>query len=144
VKTWLLSLIILIGTGFSAPSVASVVSFKVWKAQKVQQAQSALVRIQKELKSFSVAPPTLKVRLKQSKTNVAIAQELTPNDYFVLYLGPKHKGNAKALEKAARFMSREELAEILVGYSNHLRQGDEGPRPSFPPVLSRSAPPFSN
>jgi hypothetical protein len=119
-----------------SPAFAGVVSYKVWKAQKVQQAKSSLSRIQKEEKRRSTS--AVKVRLKQAKTNMAIAKELTPNDYFVLYLGPKYKGNGKALEVAARFMSRQELAEILVGYSNQLHQRDDLPSPSYPPVLSRS------
>jgi hypothetical protein len=119
------------------PASAGVVSYKVWKAQKVQQAKNSLSHTQKELKSSS-ENSAIKMRLKQAKTNVAIARELTPNDYFVLYLGPKYQGNAKALEVAARFMSRQELAEILVGYSNHLHQREEFPSPSFPPVLSHA------
>ncbi|HEX4923255.1 MAG TPA: hypothetical protein VFV50_04185, partial [Bdellovibrionales bacterium] len=91
-------------------------------------------KIQKQ----SSSSPAQRARLRQAKTNVAIAQELTPNDYFILYLSPKYRNNARALEVAARFMSRQELAEILVGYSNHLQSREEGPRPSFPPVMSRT------
>ncbi len=103
-------------------------SFKVWKAQKIQQAQSTL----KHAKKRAETSPTEAARLKQAKTNMVIAQELSPNDYFILYLAPKYQGNQKALEVAARFMSRQELAEILVGYSNHLKTREESPRPSFP------------
>ncbi|MEQ1877529.1 MAG: hypothetical protein ABL958_12860 [Bdellovibrionia bacterium] len=129
-KLWIVLILISI---MATSAQAGVVSFKVWKAQKIQQAQSTL----KIAKKNSVTSAASGARLKQAKTNMVIAQELSPNDYFILYLAPKYQGNAKALEVAARFMSRQELAEILVGYSNHLQTREEGPRPSFPPVLTR-------
>lgn len=128
-RTWILGILVLIACGSAQ---GAVVSFKVWKAQKIQQAQGSL----KTAKKASTSPAN-KARLKQAKTNLLIAQELSPNDYFILYLAPKYQGNAKALEVAARFMSRQELAEILVGYSNTLQTREDGPRPSFPPVLTR-------
>jgi hypothetical protein len=131
VRHWILGILVLITCGSAQ---GAVVSFKVWKAQKIQLAQTTLKSAKKTAVS---ATPAGRARLKQAKTNLLIAQELSPNDYFILYLAPKYQGNAKALEVAARFMSRQELAEILVGYSKTLQTREDGPRPSFPPVLTR-------
>jgi hypothetical protein len=108
--------------------MAAVLSFKHWKAQKVTQAKSVVVQVRREMKSFSVLPPSLKARYKQALTNVSIAKELSPNDYFVLYIGPRFKGNTKAIAEATKGLSKEEIAEILVGYSDQLNEKPEVPR----------------
>lgn len=62
-------------------------------------------------------------RLRQAQLNVQIAHELTVNDYFVLYLSQfKERG---AFLEAAKKLTPEETADLMVTYQRHLVGSDQ-------------------
>ncbi|HMS10269.1 MAG TPA: hypothetical protein PKE66_12335, partial [Pyrinomonadaceae bacterium] len=70
--------------------------------------------------------------LRQAQLNVQIAHELTVNDYFVLYLS-QLKGREAFLE-AAKKLTPEETADLMVAYQRHLVGSDQAEASSMPAV----------
>jgi hypothetical protein len=132
------------------PAGPGVLGFRAWKASRTDEARSALQRLQVDasMESLSAldrapapaageatvgvatkAPPRttsaqrFERRLEQARLNVEIAQDLTVNDYFVLYLKPfKSK---EAFLAAARKLSPDEMGELMLAYQKQLA-GDAG------------------
>ena len=62
-------------------------------------------------------------RVQQARLNVEISQELTVNDYFILYLSQFK--NREAFVEAAKKLTPEEAADLMIAYQKHLTQSVE-------------------
>ena len=116
-----------------------VMGFQAWKASRVEEAKTQLERLQAEPNSEKM--PTQKPtdtkgqtargteerapklgrpdqHLSQAQLNYEIAQELSVNDYFVLYLSQFKERSA--LTEAARKLSVEETADLMAAYQKAL------------------------
>lgn len=133
----------------SAQSEAPVIGFQGWKNARVEEAKSALERIQtssdrspsqgakpaeaRERRNDSVTPPSrlqslqknprADQRLQQAQLNLEIAQELSVNDYFVLYLSQFK--NRESFVEAAKRLTPEEAAELMMAYQRSLRSHEQ-------------------
>ncbi|MES2963194.1 MAG: hypothetical protein V4760_04830 [Bdellovibrionota bacterium] len=122
-----------------------VMGFQAWKASRVEEAKTQIDRIQGEAGVDKVtgerAPgeknpvvkgaetkslakdrlqksPRIDQRLQQAQLNLEIAQELSVNDYFVLYLSPFK--DRSAFQEAARKLSVDETADLMLAYQRSL------------------------
>ncbi|MEK7355815.1 MAG: hypothetical protein AAB250_05170 [Bdellovibrionota bacterium] len=122
-----------------------VMGFQAWKASRIEEAKTQIDRLQGELgadkaqgdrapgeknpvmKSLDGKPiakdrlqktPRADQRLSQAQLNLEIAQELSVNDYFVLYLG-RFKERA-AFQEAARKLSVDEAADLMIAYQRSI------------------------
>lgn len=147
-----LSLQAAMGNTAAAPVMAKpeLLSFKVWKTMRVDEAKANLERIQIEatriqagvinvdtrgIKSGVRSRQKIEQEISQAKMNVEINQDLTVNDYFILYLG-QFQG-PEALVEAAKKLSPEEIAELLGAYRRHLTGPDQA-REQLPRTLPRN------
>lgn len=139
----LLSVFALPAFGSVEPTATSPLGFKDWKASRINEAKSALEKLQVELdpnlskaQSSKAAnlPKSQKAdtRLSQAKTNLAIAQELGAHDYFVLYLS-QLKTEAE-VQEAAKKLDPSEVAEIMIGIKKQL--SEEGTNIVAPPIVT--------
>ena len=121
-----------------SPAFGSVapLGFKEWKTSRVEEARSALDKIQMELDPNLPAAqakahiPAAKApgrvqkvgradsRLTQAQTNLEIAQELGAHDYFVLYLS--HLNSEADIQEASKKLDPSEVAEIMIGIKKQL------------------------
>ena len=121
----------------------SVMGFQTWKASRIDDAKTAVERLSDPEKESATPVPKsarrgkqdpgsrlqlatktgrLDQRLQQAQINLEIAQELTVNDYFVLYLSQfKQK---EAFIEAAKKLSPEEAADLMMSYQKRLSSGD--------------------
>ena len=125
-KTFLRALIIIllaaITTGEGARADVSVVSFQAWKTSRIEETRTALEKLQQAEKTTpgkklaAVVPKNLKSdpKFQQAQLNLEIAQELTVNDYFILYLSQFNQ--REAFVEAARKLSPEESADLMMSY----------------------------
>lgn len=115
-----------------------VLSFKAWRSRRVIEAKSQVSQIKETMRqqnrSENSRTADLKNRLEQELLNVKIAQELSANDYFVLYLTEQFKGDEGAVLQAVKRMSQKEVAEILINYQKRLMQQESEAR-----LIPRSA-----
>ena len=104
---------------------ASVLSFKAWKARRVNEARSAVRQFKGDLQTAKKSGhedsiKTQEIRLEQAEINVEITQELGPTDYFVLYLAKNFPKDSSAVRQAVTKMSQSEVAEILMSYQKKM------------------------
>jgi hypothetical protein len=122
-----------------------VMGFQAWKASRIEEAKTQIERIQGEAgvdkavgdrapgektpvvngagskplaKDRLQKSPRIDQRLQQAQLNLEIAQELSVNDYFVLYLS-RFKERA-AFQEAARKLSVDETADLMFAYQKSL------------------------
>lgn len=128
-----------------ARAESNVLGFQAWKASRIDEAKTALEKLTTEGgmdrpmpsgtpgnaaridKRVEPAKPAQAHRndpkLQQAELNVEVAQELTVNDYFVLYLNQfKDK---EALLEAAKKLSPEEVAELMMAYRKNLNGAEQ-------------------
>lgn len=117
-------LYVLLIMSLTSPSWASVMSFSQWKAQQIGLAKS--IYSDAVIDSRRGGQEGLS-RLRKARVKLVVAQELSPNDYFELYLSRHYNNNFKALEMAAKKMRPAELAEILMSYSDKLNHVEVSP-----------------
>lgn len=122
-----------------------VMGFQAWKASRIEEAKAQIDRITGEMgadraqgdrapgeklpvvkgadgkalaKDRLQKAPRIDQRLQQAQLNLEIAQELSVNDYFVLYLS-RFKERA-AFQEAARKLSVDEAADLMIAYQKSL------------------------
>ena len=118
---------------------AEILGFRAWKNQRIEDARLNLDRAQSEASADRQIPSrTLHVRagasgtriqraskgesrLQQAQLNLELATELTINDYFVLYLSQSN--GTEAIVEAAKKMSADEVAELMMAYKKRLDSG---------------------
>lgn len=98
---------------YTLQSFAGVLGFREWKQRRIAEKTSIISQIKND-KLLSKEERALK--LKRAQFNLKTETELTPDDYFHLYLSERFRNNPEKSKEAARKLSKEELAEILVGY----------------------------
>ena len=142
------ALLILLSAPLAAK--AEVRSFKAWKANQTEDARAALQRLQIDSsienaasleKSQRTSGSTRSDRrLEQARLNVEIAQELTTNDYFLLYL--KTFRSKEALLEAARKLTPDEMGDLMIAYQKQLstEPSDPSPTPGSSPASQRAVP----
>jgi hypothetical protein len=143
------------GSVFSSSAKAAetaVLGFQAWKTSRVDDARSNLEKLQAEKPSQALAAitgpkpsdkknqseqaramalrvPRTDQKVQQAQLALEIAQELTINDYFVLYLGP-FKNNRDAYIEAAKKLSPEESADLMMSYQKRLIGSSEADEPT--------------
>jgi hypothetical protein len=104
-----------------------ILSYKVWKQKKLDEAKSIVASLKKEEKRQSQVKDAetddkedLSSKITQAEVNLGVAKELSANDYFLLYVSPQFKDNKDALLQAAKTLSSKDMAEILNAYQKKL------------------------
>jgi hypothetical protein len=112
-----------------AGSTAGVLAFQAWKQSQIDDAKTHVEKAQASLlvqpKSSGAPDTSARIRsgraeqiVRQAQLNVEIAQELTVNDYFVLYLN-QFKTKDAFLDVAKK-LTPDETADLLVAYQKSL------------------------
>jgi hypothetical protein len=160
VKGFCLILFLVVGFGLSSRA-QTVVSFKDWKSEKIQQIQGRISaeKLQLEALKLKKAPETIvagkpaakgdsgishliqryEQQLTQEEWNLEVAQDLSITEYVMLYVGAQP--SKQRLIQAASKLSAEEVAELMEAYSVSL--GVQTPAENIlnpPPALSRAVP----
>ncbi|MDZ4676499.1 MAG: hypothetical protein SGI74_03230 [Oligoflexia bacterium] len=106
-----------------------MLSYKVWKQKKITDSQALLTELKKEIRKYNNPKnpeeeeylSSLNLRLSHAELNWGVIQELSANDYFLLYLAPQAKNNYEALKSAAKTLSPSDMADILEAYQRKLQ-----------------------
>ncbi len=121
----------------SLTAKAEVLSYKSWKSQQVKEAQTSVKKAK--------ATPGHDEELYKALLSLEMSKDLTVNDYFVIYLS-KHKDGKKALQQAAKKLSRDDVATLLSFYKDNLGEKNQPPSEgkseipnSAPPVPANAA-----
>jgi|GEM_PF-6616964 len=114
-------------------TINPLLTFQVWKTQKINIAQEALTALKKDPKSPK-APGEL---ARQMEYNLEVAHGLTVSDYFALYMKKKSPEEILALTKT---LSPEEVATLLMGYKKLTETPQVAPS-TAPRPESPAAPP---
>jgi hypothetical protein len=136
-----------------------VMGFQAWKSSRVEEAKVQIDRLQSELGADrtqgdrapgekipvvngpgakSLAKDRLQKstradqRLQQAQLNLEIAQELSVNDYFVIYLS-RFKERA-AFQEAARKLSVDEAADLMMAYQRSIDM-NSAPEAALPTAM---------
>jgi len=144
---------------FAFSARAEVVGFQAWKANRVEEARAGLEKLQND----KTVPPLATVpkqsqgaksesrlqvsqksvrsdfKIQQAQTNLELARELTVNDYFVLYLSQFKSRDA--FVEAAKKLSSEETADLMMSYQKHLSSGGGAYDDIMPSAAGLAAPP---
>lgn len=122
----------------SANAAPEVMGFQSWKASRIDDAKSILEKLQQDHAPAASAKrpeptkvasagttaskaPRADAKLQQAQMSLDVAHELTVNDYFVLYLS-QFKTREAFLE-AAKKLTPEESADLMISYQKHLVSG---------------------
>ena len=121
----------------SAVKPSSYKSFREWKSQRVQDAQSKILVIRTQIDSRKAARGTdpnlaqgrkgfeagepgvtlLERQLRQEQYDLEMAKDLSVTDYFVGYL-TKVQDKKSAIQDVASKLTPEEVAELMMAYAN--------------------------
>lgn len=107
--------VLLVSTNvFAAP-----VSFQQWKTRRVAEKMYLLTQLKRER-----ALPTdiHQAKVSQAQFNLQTEKDLTPEDYFHLYLFEQFKTNPENAKETAKSLSKAELADIVVSYISATKQ----------------------
>ena len=126
---------------FTQIARADVMSFQDWKKLKVGEAQVQTTGAPAETKSpasTTNSPKTGKVpKIEASKLALEIAQELTIDDYFALYLSQfKDKSD---FSEAAKKLTPSEMGDLLLTLKNTMNKSNSNETPqnlSYSPLTS--------
>lgn len=105
-------------------ALPQVLSFKDWKASRVEESQKVIDKMSAEsvgsakAANANNAGKTRAAKLQQALQNAEIAQNLTVNDYFVLYLSQFQTKDA--FTEAAKRLSPEDVAELMMAFQKSL------------------------
>ncbi len=107
---------------FAANVFANTISFQKWKIRRVAEKNSVVIQVKRD-KSLSYEARQSK--LAQAQFNLQTEKDLTPEDYFYLYLVEQFKSNPESARETAKSLSKEELASLVVSYINATNQFKE-------------------
>ncbi len=99
--------------------LASPLSFQKWKLRRVAEKTSIVAQIRQDK---SLPTGIHQNKLNQAMFNLQTEKDLTPEDYFHLYLVEQFKSNPSKARDTAKSLSKEELADIVVSYINATQQ----------------------
>lgn len=100
-------------------AMAGTLSFKEWKGRRVAEKTSVIRQVERERSMTGSARDN---KLAQARFNLQTEQDLTPEDYFHLYLMEQFRKNPNQARETAKSLSKEELADIVVSYINATNQ----------------------
>lgn len=152
---------VVIASLFASKAAAAALSFQEWKTARVEEAKSALDRLQMDLQIERIPSPTptqqsasgiaghnypqentapirqartsrADQRLQQAQLNFEISQELGVSDYFALYLAQLTDRNA--LAEATKKFSPNEVLELALLYQKLAMNGPDSPPAVSAPV----------
>ena len=135
---------------FTQIARAEIMSFQDWKKFKVDQAQAQAAQPSKALEATPAAPlplasaaptKTKAPKIEASKLALQIAQELSIEDYFALYLSQFH--DRSDFIDAAKKLSPTELADLLLTLKMTLAKENQSDSPqslSFSTLTAPSVP----
>ena len=92
---------------------AAGLSFHDWKFRRIQEAQSVVRQLQHDK---SLQREEKESRVSRASAKLVAEKDLSPNDYFHLYLIDLYKKSPNEAKQAACKLTKEETAEILLGY----------------------------
>src|SRR5690606_34678487 len=98
---------------------ANPLSFQQWKSRRVTEKESVVEQIKQ---NKSLKTEARQKKLTQALANIETEKDLSPEDYFHLYLVELFKNNPNGAREAAKTLSKEELAAIIVSYINTTNQ----------------------
>lgn len=145
-----LFLVTFISIGILSPSSQAeargvrVLSFKVWKQKKINEAKAVMRRKRQEARRLRVYASDEDLReeaqkaLAQSLINVDVAKELTSHDYLVLYVFPNFQGNRKAIRAAVKSLNSWQMADIISNYRSQMRRNKIEDETSYDNYVGRS------
>ncbi len=112
--------------------------FQAWKQLQFEEAKKGLEKLQAVAPGLSKLTPTdvaknpklqrLDQRMRQLQFNVEVAQELTLNDYFLIYLSQFKSKDL--LTDAAKHLTPEEIGELLLAYQRSAVRADQVDAPA--------------
>jgi hypothetical protein len=135
------------------PAEAEILSFQAWKSARVDEARTNIDKIQSDKSGSAAAaaspkgaastglirPARTDQRLAQAQSGLEVAQELSVNDYFVLYLSQMR--GREAFVEAAKKLTPEESAELMMSYQKHLSLNGSGYDETLPSGAAASPTP---
>jgi hypothetical protein len=104
---------------------SAVLSFKEWKGQKIQLAQTEYKSLEEEYlnkKRETPQDPKLKAlysELKHSKESLGELSDLSVTDYFIAYLS-QFKAKKAVFQTALSKLASDEISELMTAYANSL------------------------
>lgn len=118
-------------TAFAAPQPTNEAPqiYKIWKEQQIVEAKNNVVRMANKItlaragklpeKELQALQPIERMdnELRVAQENLQIAQELSVEDYFVVYLS-RFKSRPDAIQSVASRMSKDEVAELIRAMLN--------------------------
>lgn len=111
------------------PTIENPQIYKTWKDQQIVEAKNNVVRIANKItlaragklpeKELQALQPLERMdnELRVAQENLQIAQELSVEDYFVVYLS-RFKARPDAIQSVASRMSKDEVAELIRAMLN--------------------------
>ena len=140
-KSCLLTFLLIFTLGGAAHGAthSHVLTFKIWKHKKIDEAMSVVSELKREIRKMSNTKDQateedrqdLLHQKTQAELNLGVARELSANDYFVLYVAPQFKDNAEAMGQAAKNLSSKDVADILAAYQKRLEPGNSDGEPNL-------------
>lgn len=122
----------------AAPSGNGVMGYQAWKQLQVEESKKGLEKLQALAPGFSklsageiAKNPKLQrldQRMRQTQLNLEVAQELSLNDYFLIYLSQFKSKDL--LAEAAKHLTPEELGELLLAYQHNVLRADQVDAPA--------------
>ena len=122
--TGFLFVILLSFSNAVAGGAGSIQSFREWKSSKVQGVLARVVSLKAQSQGAKthVEKQQFAKMLAQESWNLEITNDLSVNDYFVLYLAPLERAPNRFKEAAAR-LTQAEMVELMASYSRSLYSG---------------------
>lgn len=132
-----------LSVGFSVAGGAQVKSYREWKTEKVQMAQSKVTTLKTQVEARksqrttaagvdpnlakkssteaalpqNISTEKLEKQLRMEQYALEVAQDLSVTDYFVGYI-TKIKDKKAAFNEVAGKLTPEEVAELMTAYAN--------------------------
>ena len=103
----------------TANTFAGTLSFRQWKHRRIAEKNSIVTQIKRD-KSLNVE--IRQNKLIQAKLNLQTEKDLSPDDYFHLYLVEQFKKDPKSARATAKTLSKDELADIIISYISATNQ----------------------
>lgn len=130
--------ILMISFTLKAAEAPPILSFKEWKAEKINTAVQQTVNMRNlilktKASGLSKNLPPLEKQLTQLNWNLDVAQDLSITDYFVLYLS--QQAQKDRFKIAASKLSTAEIADLMQEYAQSLANT---PNPNIESTASAS------
>lgn len=125
IKVLVLCLFLSVANATSTTTESAILSFKEWKAQKIQLAQTEYKSLEDQyLSTKKDAPQDPKLKdlyndLRHAKDAFGELGDLTVTDYFIAYLS-QYKSKKGVFQAALGKLAPDEISELMTAYANSL------------------------